>query len=113
VYCRRDGLRVIGPQGGIARQLVAIHDSTTEAAPELAQWSPDGRTVFYKAFDAAGRSTIWSVPATGGIPKILVRFDDPTRPSSRPEFTTDGKRLFFTIGNRQIDIWVMELALKH
>jgi hypothetical protein len=28
-------------------------------------------------------------------------------PSSRQEFATDGERLYFTIDNRQSDIWVM------
>jgi Tol biopolymer transport system component len=112
VYCRPDGLWLIAPQGGTPRQLVATGDSVAQAAPELAHWSPDGRTIYYKAFDAAGRSSLWSVPATGGTPKLLVRFDDPARPSSRPEFTTDGKRFFFTIGNRQSDIWAMELRAR-
>jgi Tol biopolymer transport system component len=108
VYCRSDGLWLIQPQGRTPRQLVSV-DSTAEASPELAQWSPDGRTIYYKAFDPAGRSSIWSVPGTGGTPKVVVRFDDPSRPSSRPEFATDGKRFFFTIGSRQSDIWAMEL----
>jgi hypothetical protein len=58
----------------------------------LAQWSPDGGTIYHKAFDAAGSSSVWSIPAAGGAPGLLVRFDDPARPSSRPEFATDGKR---------------------
>ena len=78
--------------------------------PELAQWSPDGRTIYYKAFDAAGLSSLWSVPAAGGTPKLLVRFD-PAHRSSRPEFATDGKRFFFTVGTRQSDIWAMDLKL--
>jgi len=41
-----------------------------------------------------------------------VRFDDLSRPSSRPEFTTDGRRFFFTIGTRQSDIWAMELRAR-
>ncbi len=80
-----------------------------QPAPELAQWSPNSRTIYYKAFDPAGHSSLWSVPAAGGTPRILVRFDDPARPSTRPEFATDGKRFFFTLGSRQSDIWVMEL----
>jgi len=45
-----------------------------------------------------------------GGPKLLVRFDDPTRPSSRPEFATDGKRLYFSLGQRQSDVWTVELV---
>ena len=49
------------------------------------------------------------IPAQGGEPSLLVRFDDPARPSSRPEFVTDGKRFYFTIPERESDIWQMEL----
>jgi Tol biopolymer transport system component/DNA-binding SARP family transcriptional activator len=113
VYCRADGLWLISPEGGSPRRILEVGDSTNAPAPELAQWSGDGRTIYYKAFDPAGRSSLWSLPAAGGKPQLLVRFDDPTRPSSRPEFATDGKRFFFTIGNRQSDIWAMELKTQH
>jgi Tol biopolymer transport system component len=84
VYCRSDGLWLIAAHGGSPRRLVVTGDSVPRAAPELAQWSPDGRTIYYKAFDPTGPSTLWSVPAAGGTPRLLVRFDDPFRPSSRP-----------------------------
>jgi Tol biopolymer transport system component/DNA-binding SARP family transcriptional activator len=109
VYCRSDGLWLISPQGGGLRQLVAAGNSATQPGPELALWSPDGGTIYYKAFDASGRSSLWAVPAAGGQPRLLMRFDDPARPSTRPEFATDGKRLFFTVGARQSDVWEMEL----
>jgi Tol biopolymer transport system component len=108
-YCRQDGVWVIPPQGGSPTQLVTTDGSTRMPAPELALWSPDGGTIYYKAFDAAGQSSLWSVAAIGGIPRLLVRFDDPSRPSARREFATDGKRFFFTVGTRQSDIWSMEL----
>jgi Tol biopolymer transport system component/DNA-binding SARP family transcriptional activator len=108
VYCRADGLWLIAPRGGNPQHLVDLGGSPGPS-PELALWGPDGRTIYYKAFDASGRSTLWSIPATGGAPNLLVRFDDPSRPSSRPEFATDGKWFFFTIGARQSDIWAMEV----
>ncbi len=108
-YCRRDGVWVIPPEGGSPTQLVTTDGSAGQPAPELALWSPDGGTIYYKAFDVAGHSSLWSVASVGGIPRLLVRFDDPSRPSPRPEFATDGRRFFFTVGARQSDIWSMEL----
>ena len=32
------------------------------------------------------------------------------RPSSRAEFATDGKRFYFTIPERESDIWQMEVG---
>ena len=75
-----------------------------------AKWSRDGRTIHFKASDRAGRGSIWALPATGGRPRLLVRFDDPERPSYRsPGWATDGRRFYFTINDRQSDIYVAEL----
>jgi len=40
----------------------------------------------------------------------LVRFDDPARASNRFEFASDGKRFYFTVEDRQSDIWMAEVA---
>lgn len=80
--------------------------------PTRAEVSPDGRTIYFKAFDAAGRAQIWSVPASGGSPRLLVRFADAARPSNRPDFSVDAKRFYFAIDDRQSDIWIAELVKK-
>lgn len=59
--------------------------------------------------DAAG---IWALPASGGSPRLLVRFDDPDRPPARTNFATDGQRLYFTVANRQSDIWLMSVEAR-
>ncbi len=84
--------------------------SLTCARSELADWSADGRTIYFKSHDAQGRASFWSIPATGGRPRLLARFDDPTRPSNGVAFTTDGKRLYFAIDDRQSDVWVVEVG---
>jgi hypothetical protein len=50
-----------------------------------------------------------SVRLSACLSALLIRFDDPARPSSRREFATDGTRLCFTIAEHESDIWVMEL----
>jgi len=109
-YVRADGLWLVSSQGGEPRPLVRVEPGASQPAPDVTQWSPDGRTLYYKAFDAEGRASLWSVPAAGGPPTLLVRFDDPARQSNRPEFATDGTHFFFTIGRRESDVWAMELA---
>jgi Tol biopolymer transport system component/DNA-binding SARP family transcriptional activator len=109
LYLRNSRLWVIGPGGGSPRLLVDVGDSADKPAPMLAQWSPDGRTIYYKALDSRGNASLWSIPAAGGEPRELVRFDDPARTSSRAEFATDGRRLYFTASERESDIWRMEL----
>jgi hypothetical protein len=46
----------------------------------------------------------------GGRPQLLVRFTDLSRPSIRPDFAAGAGRLFFTLEDRQADIWVAEIA---
>ena len=107
-----DGLWVMAPDGSAARLVVAGRTgNATNAgiAPAFAYWSADSRTIYYKAYDEQERSSIWAVPASGGTPRLLIRFDDPARPSNRREFATDGKRLYFTIAQPESDIWLMEL----
>ncbi len=102
------GGRVISPQGGDPIRLVEEGD-LGGAVPVFQEWSDDGRAVYYKARDSTGIASFWSVPVTGGTPRLLVRFDDPSMPSYRPEFATDGERLYFTVGRQESDIWVMDL----
>jgi Tol biopolymer transport system component/predicted Ser/Thr protein kinase len=107
-FIRRDGIWSLTLRGRRTRPLLQAEDPA-EPLPELLQWGPDGRTIYYKAFDAEGRSSIWALPAKGGAPRLLIRFDDPQRQSSRPEFATDGRRLFFTLSDREADIWELML----
>jgi Tol biopolymer transport system component len=101
---------VVPAEGGSPRR---VFDPTPTVPPaEQAEWSPDGRTLYYKAHDAQGRASFFAVNAAGGRPRLLVRFNDLNRPSSRRDFATDGKRLFLAIEDRQSDVFVAELITK-
>ncbi len=77
---------------------------------EKVLWSPDGRTLYFKAHDSRGRASFWSQSVSGGQPRQLVLFDDPAWQSNRPFFATDGKRFFFPVEDRESDIYVAELG---
>ena len=79
---------------------------------ELAVFAPDGRELYFKSHDASGRASFWSIPATGGRPRMLARFDDPEWSSNRFDFASDGRRFYFTVEDRQSDIWVAEVAVR-
>jgi Tol biopolymer transport system component len=72
-------------------------------------WGPDGR-IYFKSHDLAGRASFWVVPAAGGRPELLVRFDDLSRPSSRIDFDVDRRRFYFAIEDRQSDIYVVDVT---
>ena len=105
-----DGVWLLPVAGGVPRRAYLVPDSISGPEPVDAKWSRDGRTIYFKASDRTGRSSISALPATGGRPRLLVRFDDPEKPSYRaPGWATDGRRFFFTINDRQSDIYVAEL----
>jgi Tol biopolymer transport system component len=109
VYVRGTGLWLIAPGGGTPRLLIDTGDQAAPHEPLLAQWGPEGRSIYYKVLDSEGRASIWTIPASGGTARLLVRFDDAARPSPRAEFATEGKRLYFTVAERESDIWQMTL----
>jgi dipeptidyl aminopeptidase/acylaminoacyl peptidase len=76
---------------------------------QFAQWSSDGRTIYYLRVDSLGTS-IYAVPASGGKPRLVLRFDDPTRPWHRYGFRLFRNSFYFTVGDRQSHIWVAELG---
>jgi serine/threonine-protein kinase len=109
-FCANRQLRVIMPDGTGER--VVVDSAPDRPEPAYPVWSNDSQSIFYKAYDRDRKSTIWSVPVSGGPSRLLVRFDDPTRRSLRREFATDGVRLYFTVAREESDIWTMELLNK-
>jgi len=111
-YTWDDSLRVIPPEGGDPKVLVSSQYPADLPVPGFPAWSLDAQIVYYNALDLEGRSSFWSVPVFGGTPELLVRFDDPSRKSNRPEFDTDGSRFFFTLTDNKSDLWVMDLIIE-
>ncbi len=106
---RTDGrIGLVPADSGAQRDLYVPHDR--EPLAELAIFAASGREIYFKSHDARGRASFWSIPVTGGHPRLLVRFDDLARASNRFEFASDGKRFYFTVEDRQSDIWIADLA---
>ena len=98
-------IQLASATGGFSR---VIHRSPADG-PFVAsvQFDPAGR-LYFKAFDAAGRASFWLLNPNGQ-PRLLVRLDDLSRPSGRSDFAVDGQRLYFTIDDRQSDIYTVEV----
>jgi serine/threonine-protein kinase len=86
-------------------------DASKPGVPRAAwpYWSADGQKIYFKSHDSLGRASIWSVSTKGGTPRLMVRFDDPARPSYRNQWALGGNRIYFPVQDRQGDIWVMEM----
>ncbi len=106
---RTGRLTVIPVDSGPARVLV---DPARPGGLQVEQihWSPDSKSLWFKSHDATGNASILSIPLAGGEPKLRVRFDDPARPSYRTTWWLGAKRIYFTVEDRQSDIWVMDVA---
>ena len=104
-----DGRIGIVPADSGAPRDVYVPDDAGPIA-ELAVFATDGRELHFKSHDALGRASFWSVPVAGGRPRLLVRFDDPVWASNRFDFASDGRRFYFTIEDRQSDLWVAEIG---
>ncbi len=109
-YTGARGLRLIPSEGGNPRILVESQDPDL-LPPSFPAWARDSRTVYYLAYGVDRRASFWSVPVTGGQPKLLVKFDDPSRQMSRIEFATDGEKFYFTLAKFESDIWVADLSV--
>jgi hypothetical protein len=59
---------------------------------------------------AHGEAAIWALGVAGGAPRLVVKFDEALRPTRRPEFAVDAKRLYFTLAESESDVWVMTVA---
>ncbi|HET9985897.1 MAG TPA: protein kinase [Longimicrobiales bacterium] len=81
-----------------------------EPLAELAVFSANGQELYFKSHDADGRASFWAISIRGGRPRLLVRFDDPAWASNRFDFASDGKRFYFTVEDRQSDIWLADVV---
>jgi serine/threonine-protein kinase len=72
-------------------------------------WSSDSRHFYAALRETDGTSSIWQIPMNGDEERQLIHFVDPTRQLYRSTFHVFGDAFYFTIGDRQSDVWTMEL----
>jgi serine/threonine-protein kinase len=110
-FTHNGAVMVVRPDGDSAQVIVPRNQGPGEAQAAYVSWSDDGRTLYYVAVDAADKASIWGVaPKTGSVPRLLVWFDEPGREWHRFGFTVHGGRFWFTMGDRQSDVWAAEVA---
>jgi Tol biopolymer transport system component/serine/threonine protein kinase len=96
----------LGP-GGQERVIVdgAAAGFTGASWPAL---SLDGETVYFRAAHADGRYGIWAAPTAGGLPSLVVDFDDPSLLVTFGLSVGHGT-LFLTLVEVESDIYAMDL----
>lgn len=94
-------------RGGVRRRLVTgaeLHGRLVMTAT-----GPDPATAYFRVIDSTGVHAFYSIPVTGGRPRLVVRLEETSRLPARVIFSTDGRRLYFTLTEAESDIWVMRL----
>jgi Tol biopolymer transport system component len=112
VHPREGSILLITPETGATETIYVPVDGSSDPLAWSITVGEDRVTLYFKSADAAGNTTLWSLPVTGGKPRLLVRFADPNRQSLRPDFAVAAGKFFFTIEDRQADIWVAEVGKK-
>jgi hypothetical protein len=109
--CVRDGaIEVVPVESGQARAIYTPAPASADPRAIGVDVSDDGRTIYFKSHDEEGRAMLWSVAASGGRPRLLVQFMDPSHPSIRSDFAAGAGQFFFTLEDRQADIVIADVV---
>jgi len=76
------------------------------------KWARDGQHLYFKGWRTDGRAQIWAATRDGSAIRTLVAFNDPSKPSGRAEFGVDERFLYFTLAERQMDVFTIELDFR-
>jgi hypothetical protein len=100
----------LGATDGSASKFVPLQNpqiltSSAGAGP----WSRDSKHFYTAVREADGTSSIWQIPINGDPERRVLHFSDPNRQLYRSTFDVFGRNFYFTIGDRQSDVWTMEL----
>lgn len=105
-------IELLAPGAGASRILYTAVDTLRDPVVGRVDFSRDEAGVYFKSHDVMGRASFWYEPLGGGRPTLLVRFDDFARQSFRSNFAVGAGRFFFTINDRQSDVWVADVSAR-
>jgi serine/threonine-protein kinase len=106
-------LYAMKPDGSEKRPLLAAKELPKVVASAGNIWyGSDSRRVFLPIRERDGSSSIWQLPLHGNPEMRLVHLTDPGRQFYRAAISADAKNFYFALGDRQSDIWTMELKKK-
>jgi len=106
------GIFTRNPDGSGRQKIPATKLMEVISSPGNPISSADSRHLYFSAREKDGTSSIWQLPVNGDPETRLVHFTDPNHQFFRPAFSADSKNFYIVLGDRQSDIWTMELKKK-
>lgn len=108
------GLHVMKADGSSPRPIPTPDDRPGALARDtLARgqvvWSKGSRHLYAPFRETDGSASLWQLSINGDAARKLFHFTDAARQPYRTQFDVYSDNFYFTIGDRQSDIWVMEL----
>lgn len=95
--------------GSNPRQIQLANKQLLTSIAGAGPWSNDSKHFYSALRENDGTSAIWQIPINGDPERRVIRFTDPMRQLYRSSFDVFGNDFYFTIGDRQSDVWTMEL----
>ena len=111
VVSPRRGMVLVPAEGGEPRALAQNTDSAGSVL--FAEWGRDPSKVYY--LTVRPRELVWrfwSVPVSGGKARLVLSFDPSGNQIGGVAFSTDDKRIFFTVTSDESDVWTTELGTR-
>ena len=110
-FVRYDGrIQTIPADSGEVRTIYSPREGGEDPVAGNLVWSLDPSTIWFIGSNERGRGGIWSVPASGGVPRLRVALDDDSGRLHGPMLTTDGQRFYFTLDERFSNVRWAELV---
>jgi hypothetical protein len=75
------------------------------------RFSWDGSLIYHWGSHEDGSSGIWAIPVQGGKPSLVVSFDD-AEIVGIPNLSVGPEHLYYTVGQYESDIWVMDVEVE-
>ena len=105
----KGGLYMLDAGGTNPRPIDVPLMTQAMSSPGPFVFSRDSKHAYVPIREKDGTAAIWQLPISGDPERRLIHFSDPTRQPFRTTLDTDSKNFYFTLGDRQSDIWTMEL----
>ena len=104
-----EGAYIAKADGSESQFIQLRHPEILSSFAGAGPWSHDSKHFYSAVREADGTSAIWQIPINGDEERRVIHFTDPLRQLYRSTFDVFNNRFYFTIGDRQSDIWTMEL----